>query len=263
MLLKETGFSFNGKHSRDDFGLIYAEREGHNIIPGIVRNEYEIAGISGTILLPGETRKPLIFDGTLYPARERATQAEAQQLLRQVAAWLTAGRCPLIFDYEPDLFYLAELTDASKWSLRNWFGGELPITFTAQPFAYSTHITTVTKNATGSSVTLSLDVDTGQPAPLKLTVKNTGAAQITGVQISANGDIPVMMSGMALTAGQTLTIDMEPPIGAMIGNSNALPYASAFTPLLLQNGLNTLLVTLTYGSGTKGAQITAKARGRY
>ena len=263
MLLRETGFSFNGQHSREDFGLIYAEREGHNIIPGIVRNEYQIAGISGTILLPGETRGTMIFDGTLYPAREAATQAEAQQLLRKVAAWLTAGRCRLIFDYEPDVYYLAELTDASKWSLRNWFGGELPITFTAQPYAYSTHMAAITKTTTGSSVTLPLAVDTGQPAPLLLTIKNTGKAPITGAEISAGGETLVALSGMALAAGQTLTIDMEPPIGAQIGDSNALPYASVFSPVLLGNGMNTLGVALTYGSGTKGAQITAKARGRY
>lgn len=269
MLLRETGFSFNGKHSRNDYGLIYAEKEGHNIIPGIERNEYQIAGISGTILLPGETRKPLVFDGTLYPAQERATQAEAQQLLRQVAAWLTAGRCPLIFDYEPGLFYMAELTDASKWSLKNWFGGELPITFTAQPFAYSVNAATATATTSTGSASLALNVSTGEPAPLVMTIKNTGAATITGAQISIGNETPIILAGMTLAAGRTLTIDMETPIGATIDSgsnaapTNALPYASAFTPVLLPDGHTTLAVALTYGSGTKGAQITAMARGRY
>ena len=263
MLLRETGFSFNGLHSRDNFGLIYAEKEGHNIIPGIVRNEYQIAGISGTILLPGETRKPMVFDGTLYPAQERATQAQAQQLLRQVAAWLTAGRCPLIFDYEPGLFYMAELTDASKWSLKNWFGGELPITFTAQPFAYRATVNSATVNATGAAATVTVNVQTGERAPLVMTIKNTGAATITGVQISIGNETPVILAGMTLAAGQTLTIDMETPIGATIGSSNALPYATAFTPVQLANGVNNIYIQFTYGSGTKGAQITAQARGRY
>ena len=259
MLLRETGFFFNGRHSRNDMGLLYAEKEGHTIIPKIKRNSYEIAGVSGTVLLDGEQWETIPFEGTLYPAIERGTQGEAQYLLRQVAAWLTAGRCRLIFDYEPDKYYLAELSAASKWSLKNWFGGELPIRFDAQPFAYNVNENSATANTTGTTATVTLNVSTGQKAPLKLQVKNTGAAPITGVQIGSS----VVLSGMSLANGQTLTIDMEPPIGAVIGSTNALPYATAFSPILLNSGSNAITVTLTYGSGSKGAQITASARGRW
>ena len=106
---------------------------------------------------------------------------------------------------------------------------------------------------------MTLNVSTGQKAPLNLQVKNTGAAPITGVQIGSG----VVLSGMSLANGQTLTVDMEPPIGAVIGSTNALPYATAFAPILLNSGSNAITVTLTYGSGTKGAQITASARGRW
>ena len=240
-------------------GLLYAEKDGHTIIPKINRNTYEIAGVSGTVLMDGETLDTIPFEGTLYPAIERASQAEAQQMLRNVAAWLTAGRCRLIFDYEPGRYYLAELSAASKWSLKNWFGGELPIRFDAQPFAYNVSENSATANTTGTTATVTLNVSTGQKAPLKLQVKNTGASPITGVQIGS----AVILAGMNLTNGQTLTINMEPPIGAQIGNTNALPYATAFAPILLANGANNINVQLTYGSGTKGAQITASARGRW
>ena len=225
MLLRETGFTFNGLHSRNDMGFLYAEKEGHTVIPKIKRNSYEIAGVSGTVLLGGEQWETIPFEGTLYPAIERATQAEAQALLRLAAAWLTAGRCRLIFDYEPEIFYLAELSAASKWSLKNWFGGELPIRFEAQPFAYNLIENSAMASTTGSAVTVTVNVNTGRQAPLKLQIKNIGAAPITGVKTGG-----VALENMNLENGQTLTIDMEPPIGALIGGSseaaNALPYAN-------------------------------------
>ena len=49
MLLKESGFTFGNKHSRRDMGLIYAEKDGHIVIPEIKRNSYSIAGMSGTL----------------------------------------------------------------------------------------------------------------------------------------------------------------------------------------------------------------------
>lgn len=259
MLLKESGFTFNGLHSRRDMGLLYAEKDGHTIIPRIKRNSYEIAGVSGTVLMDGEQWETITFEGTLYPAVERATQAEAQQLLRQVAAWLTAGRCRLIFDYESGKYYMAELSAASKWSLKNWFGGELPVKFEAQPFAYNLTDTSAVGLTTGSAVTVTVNINTGQPAPMKLQLKNTGDAPITGVQIGN----AVQMSGMSLANGQTLTINMEPPIGAVIGTANALPYATAFAPISLVGGINNIYVQLTHGSGTKGAQVIVSARGRW
>lgn len=264
MLLRESGFTFNGLHSRSDMGLLYAEKDGHVMIPRIKRNAYQIAGISGTVLLPGETWEPIALDGTLYPAEERATQAEAQQLLRRVAAWLTAGRCRLIFDYEPDKFYLAELSDQSKWSLKNWFGGELPIRFEAQPFAYSVSESSASAQCTGDSATLALSVSTGQRAPLRLQIENTGSAPLTGVTARLSGGADaVILAGMNLTSGQTLIIDLEPPISAQIASANALPYAQAFAPILLSDGANSIEVLFTWGSGSKEALVTAYARGRW
>ena len=258
VLLSETGFTFDGRHSRRDLGLIYAEKDGHIAIPEIKRNSYSIAGMSGTLLLAGEAWQPFNLEGTLYPAIEPATQADAQDLLRSVSAWLTAGRNRLIFDYEPGKFYLAELSAASKWSLKNWFGGELQVRWLAQPFAYNVEEDTATANVTsGGTKTLSLRAYTGVPAPLKLTVRNTGSATIT--RVSCGG---ITLEGMSISAGQTLTIDSEPPAGAKIGSSNALPYATAFQPYMVNNGNNTIYVSLTFGSGTAGATITASARGR-
>ena len=258
MLLSETGFTFGGVHSRDDMGLIYAEKDGHIAIPEIRRNIYQIAGMSGTVLMPGEAWQTFFLEGTLYPAEEPRTQAEAQQLLRAITAWLTAGRQRLIFDYEPSVYYLAEISTAAKWSLRNWFGGELPIRFTVQPFAYNVEENTNTVEITGSSATVQLSVETGQPAPLKLTVENTGTAAITRVTVQG-----ITLKNMSLANGQTLVIDCEPPMGAVIGSQSAMQYASSFAPVQLDNGVNRIPVTLSFGSGTTRANVTASARGRW
>ncbi len=258
MLLSETGFTFGGVHSRDDMGLIYAEKDGHIAIPEIKRNAYQIAGMSGTVLMPGEAWQTFFLEGMLYPAEEPRTQAEAQQLLRDITAWLTAGRQQLIFDYEPSVYYLAEISTAAKWSLRNWFGGELPIRFTVQPFAYNVEEDTWTSSITGTSTTIRLSVDTGQKAPLKLQVENTGNANITRVTVGG-----ITLEGMSLPRGQTLVIDSEPPVGATIGNQSAMSYASAFAPVMLDNGMNNIPVTISYGSGSAGVKLTASARGRW
>ena len=86
MLLSETGFTFGGVHSRRDMGLIYIEKDGHIAIPEIRRNSYQIAGMSGTVLTDGEAWQPFGLEGTLVPAEEPATQAQAQALLRDVTA---------------------------------------------------------------------------------------------------------------------------------------------------------------------------------
>ena len=258
MLLRESGFTFGTRHSRRDMGLIYAEKDGHIVIPEIKRNSYSIAGMSGTLLLAGEAWQPFNIEGTLYPANEPATQADAQDMLRDVAAWLTNGRQRLIFDYEPNIYYLAELSAASKWSLKNWFGGELQVRWTAQPFAYNVEEDTASVDvSSGGSKSVNLRAYTGLPAPLKLTVRNTGSAPITRVSFGG-----ITLAGMSIGAGSTLVVDSEPPAGAKIGSSNALSYCTAWQPYMVNNGNNTIYVNLTFGSGTAGAKITASARGR-
>lgn len=259
MLLRETGFSFGGTHTRD-LGLIYAEKDGHIMVPRIRRNTYEIAGHSGNVLLSGETWETFRFEGTLYPERERATQAEAQTLLRQLGVWLSSGRQRLIFDYEPDKYYLAEISDEVGWSLKNWFGGEIGIVFEAQPFAYNVEKDETTLEWTGQYPAPVVQLRTGAPAPLELSVLVTGTAPLTRLRV--NGGV-IDLNGMSVTQGKTLRISLEAPAGAEIDGENALPYADAFAPVYLVNGDNTVNLSLTYGSGTKGVTITAGARGRY
>lgn len=263
MNLNEINFSFGGLHCLHDFGAIYAEKGGHTISPAIARNEYEIAGTPGSILMPGDLPETLSFSGTLYFLHDPPTQAAAQERLRRMAAWLTSGRKPLIFDYEPLRYYMASVDSPAKWSFSGWIGGGLDIEFTAQPYAYAVKETTASANLTGTGAALAFTLDTGEDAPLGLTIKNTGTAPITGAAISAHGK-GVALSGMNLTQGKSLTIGMEPPIGAAFSDGeSALPYATQFDYLTAHRGAQTITATLAYGSGTKGAQLTARARGRW
>lgn len=264
MNLNEINFSFGGLHCLRDFGCIYAEKSGHPITPGITRNEYEIAGVPGTVLLPGELPDVLTFDGTLYFMDEPPSQAAAQERLRRMAAWLTAGRQPLIFDYEPTRYYLASVNKGLEWNYSGWIGGGLDVSFEAQPYARSVRETTASAATTGESASLAFTLDTGLPAPLCLRIENTGAAPITGATVAVNGKSIVFVD-MSLTAGDALDVSMEPPIGAVfaLNGASALPHAERFDALKAVRGTQTVTVTLAYGGGAKGARITARARGRW
>lgn len=141
MLIAESGFSFNGKHCRD-FGCMWNEDDGRVIVPETLRGEYEIAGRSGTVLLPGETRRCFNYSGVLTMMQEPASEQEAQTRLRTLAAWLSAGRCKLAMDYEPSRYYWAQLDGRQTWTAKEWFAGQLKVKFLCQPWAYAVEETT-------------------------------------------------------------------------------------------------------------------------
>lgn len=262
MLIAESGFSFNGKHCRRNFGCTWSEDDGRTIVPEIQRSEYEIAGCSGTALLPGETRRNFNYSGALTMVQEPKSEQEAQKQLRTLAAWLSAGRCKLVMDYEPGRYYWAQLDGRQTWTAKDWFAGQLKVKFLCQPWAYAVEETVqVAAGVSSESTTLGISLATGQPAPLRLTIENTGSSAITGISV---GD-GVQLSGMHLAQGQSVTLDFEPPIGAALSTGgNALPFASAFRSIKLQNGSNALQVRLTWAeSNGRSASITAAARGRW
>lgn len=261
MELRETGFTFLGKHSLNDFGMIYVEKDGHPAIPQPVWNEYEIAGSDGTILFDGEAWKPMIFQGTLYPHDERATQADAQQMLRDVQGWLTGGRGQLIFDYEPDKYYIAQLTKQSGWSLKNWFGGELGISFQAQPHARSVLATEKTVTVT-EGVTETFRMATLRPAPMDIHVAVSGTAALTGIRITSNYTGVVRFTGMNVQPESEFTVTCETPIDARIdGTFSGLPYCREFSRLMATGGSNRVGIVPTYSGSGGEITVTMRARG--
>lgn len=263
MNLNEINFSFAGKHCLRDFGCIYVESGGHAVSPKVTRNAYQIAGMSGTVLMDGEVYEPVIFGGSLFFDISPPSQAAAQQALRQIAAWLRQGRERLVFDYEPDRYYWAEVNSPAAWGYQDWIDGGLAIEFECQPFAYNRAENITRKSMTGTGADLVLMVDTDIPAPLCVDIENTGAAVITGATAIARGKRAVF-SGMGLSQGQTLRVSMEPPAGASMDGMDAMPYCQRFDHITLPRGASDISVTLTYGTGaTRGAAVTARARGRF
>lgn len=259
MRISENGFTFGGEHSYNNYGLMYQEKDaGHTAIPQIRRNEYQVAGQSGTLLLPGQEHRVMTFSGTLYPHDEPRTQMDAQALIRRVQKWLTAGRRQLIWDYEPQVYYLAQLSKAGEWSLKNWFGGQLDIAFEAQPYAYAVQESVFTGSGSGE-IEIQASMSTLWDAPAVIRITNTGSAALTGVSIN---DGQIAFEGLNLAQDSVLTISSEVPIGAHAGASaeNALPHCTAFRPLALKQGANTVTVAAT---GATAVSIEIRARGRW
>ena len=259
MLLRESGFTFDGKHSYGNFGFMYSEKDaGHQAMPAPVRNEYQIAGQSGSVLFPGETHQVMTFSGTLYPHDEPRTQMDAQARIRAVQAWLGSGRKKLIFDYEPDKYYLAQLTQRSQWSLKNWFGGQLDIAFEAQPYAYAVHESVFTSDATQGFIYMYPNMVTLQPAPAVIRITNLTGYETRWVNVN-NGQF--VFTPLSIAQNHYLEINSETPIGATFdGTDNALPYCTAFRPLMLNPGENTVLVTWDYSPSVR---VEIRARGRW
>lgn len=254
MLLRECGFTFNGEHSYTAYRMMYAEKDaGHMAWGQVRRNEYQIGGQSGTVLFDGAEQGTLTFSGTLYPHEEPASQADAQRLIRRVQRWLLSGRQKLTFDYEPEYYYMAQLTKASQWSLKNWFGGELSITFEAQPYAYAAHESVVSASGTGE-VRAVVQMATLWDAPAVIRVSNAGAETVT--QISVNGG-EIAFDGLALQPQERLEISCEAPVGAVIHGDSALPWCTAFKPVMLKAGGNELTVE---ADGSVSVEIRARGR---
>lgn len=258
----EVNFTFNGLHCLRDFGCIYIADKTRIISGKTERSEYSIAGVSGTILMGDKAiRQPYNLTGTLVPMKTPQSLQACQQLARDIAAWLLAGRCKLSWDYDPLHQFDAEVVDAIKWDTKAWFEGGITVTFQVQPYARDLVPATASANMPSGVNTLLVPVSTVDPAPVSVEINNTGSTAITGVRISdPDGHSVTLSKGMSLAAGDVLKIDMEPPIGATIisgeTTTSALRYAEVFDQLTLREP-DYLTVTLTGGS----AWVTATAWG--
>ena len=138
---REAGFSFGGKHC-EEYGCLWMPDEEMQIAPEYERSEYEMPGVRGTLLVEdGQSydvlrAEPMEISGRLVFREEPKTHMEAMRRLRDVRTWLS-GRKRLSWDAEPDVFYMAQIDEGMTYSYKDWFGGELEITWKIQPVAYS------------------------------------------------------------------------------------------------------------------------------
>lgn len=238
MSVSEVNFSFGGLHCLKDFGCIFIEADRRVISAESERAEYDIAGMSGTLLLDDrEKLLPYEISGTLVPMQTPPSWAAAQQLCRRIGAWLKGGRKELVWDYEREIGHMAEVRAATEWGTAVWFEGGLDIVFLVQPLGRARLPVTASAAIAGSGE-VQLRLYTDRPCGVDLTLTNTGSAAITEIAVQTeNGATVALDKSLHLAAGACLEITMTPPIGAAItangAKTSALRHASQFDPLTI------------------------------
>ena len=262
MELKEIGLSFNGQHSYNDFGCWWIEDGGHPVSPASARPRYAIAGANGrTIPVGPSVSEAMELSGKLVMTTEPENQIQAQIRLREIQKWL-AGSGKLIFDYEPDKYYMATVEDIVDWSLTNWFGGEIAVTFRLEPYAYALQRITASGNlasaSSGYACTLSIEIPgiRDVPAAIELTASSGSFTDVSATW----GGLITLFSWTGSSSHLQLYSEWPGLSGDEanypIGGSNF--WTQAPGQLLLQPGSNTVTIT-----ADKPGTVTVYARPRW
>ena len=126
------GFEYNGTHSYDVYG-IYIKSSNRPILPALRKREMMISGKHGTYDFGGNTYDNRIVSVDIAYIGD--TLNEFRLHARDIAAWLSqTSYKELIFDDEPDKYYLAKIyNDIGLETLYTL--GEATVQFECQPFA--------------------------------------------------------------------------------------------------------------------------------
>ena len=170
-----SGFSFKGVHS-SKFG-IYTQDQSRTLLPPKREGKITIPGRSG------------YYDdvGAVYNERAESVLCSfvcpegktVPEVCREIAYWLS-GSGRLIFDREPDKYYLARLSGGPPMSQHLKYG-EFTITWSYNPpSAFGKTITEPLKN--GENV---IDYRGTAEAPCVIVLRNTSETDISNVTITA------------------------------------------------------------------------------
>lgn len=126
------GFEFNGTHSYDAYG-IFIKSSNRPILPALRKREMSIAGKHGTYSFGSDTYDNRIVSVDIAYVKD--TLSEFRLHAREISAWLSqTGYKKLIFDDEPDKYYLAKIYN--NIGLETLYTlGEATIQFECQPHA--------------------------------------------------------------------------------------------------------------------------------
>jgi len=171
------GFFFNNKHS-NDFGIAM-EQASRGLLPSLRRNDYEISGRHGTVDYGNETYNTRQITIDICFISEDVPQLQLKA--REIAYWLS-GKGTLYFDDEPDKAYDARVYEAvdTEQLIRC---KRASVTFECQPFAMS--INYFQNNYSNVSNYKEMEVMSKgtQPTPCIIIIKNTGAINISNIEI--------------------------------------------------------------------------------
>ncbi len=137
-------FNFLGKDSYADFG-IHIERRP--VIPKPQRNiEYiEVPGRSGSLKVDDESYKDIVI-----PVQCGFRNTNVASKAEEVKSWLDGGEGQLIFNNQPDRYYLAHVSE--QMDIRQEFKilGKFVVNFRCRPFQYDTNNEVITLTLPGT-----------------------------------------------------------------------------------------------------------------
>lgn len=220
------GLTFNGKHSFSDFGLIMFSKN-RPILPEPKIITEELAGTDGeydySSSNPDDEIKykprPYDIEFTLKESDPRWLRIKANR----IAAWLACGEQQLIFDDEPDKYYLAKVVN--KLDLENQILSvkRFTVQFRCRPFKFGLYLE-------GSDIwdTFNFEEDVAQYTKFDVTGSSTVTIINVGRKVSPT-----------INTNSNMTIEMD-------GNSYELnPGDNKFYDLKLKTGDNQIAITGT------------------
>lgn len=162
------GFTFRGKHSYDDFGIVMRSKS-RPVLPEKRKRQLDIPGRSGTYDFSGDDYENRVIvlecfiDCNAIPA--------LRQHIRRVAAWL-AESGQLAFDDEPNKRYDARVYTAVSLE-QAMTAGLFTLVFECQPFAAGDTVS-VTAAVTNSGQEISVPYHGTRPAGCRIVIVNKG-----------------------------------------------------------------------------------------
>lgn len=182
--------TFNGTDSDTIDGLLITRVR--RTLHGAPRDSYvDVPGRAGAWLFPEVPGDRTIV---LTCHLQGVDADDRRDLCREVAEWAwSTSRAPLLLDDEPDRYWLAKL--ASSVDLDEWVNAAaFELDFRAEPYAYSTTISTETWSATANVAHTWTPPDgIGSPA----VVEFTPSGSVPDVVLTANGDVLTLDAGVS------------------------------------------------------------------
>lgn len=240
-------FTFNGQSSAD-FGLVVKSKD-RPLLPRIRQTYETVPGRDGTYDFSDNTLEDRVLEVTC--SFVAASVGELRYVARNLAAWLyTTAKSQLIFDDEPDIYYMGRLEN--QVSLDQLVAlGEFTLQFRCEPIAYYLY------EAAGETLDQStilyrerrlyedyvfnvgsravVTVDNFGTAPVAPIIVITGSATTLSITCGSN----TLTYGEALSSS-TLTIDND-KMTATVGAANKLNKLSG-SFIVLPPGIQTVTI---------------------
>ncbi len=141
-------FKFGGKDSYIDYGIVIEKRP---IIPSPKRrvNYIDIPGRSSSIRYDENTYE----DITILLECALKSNDNIVGKIDEIKAWLfTAGESDLIFSFQPDKKYIAQVVNAIDFTQIFKYTSKFPILFNCRPFKYNVQNISLTVLESGTNI---------------------------------------------------------------------------------------------------------------